>query len=606
VSGATWSTAPHAASGTITVTGNATYTTTATNLALANCYSYTETLAATTDSAAVTSSAGLLAETTNVPPAPTVTTATSDALVYPHTAVSDSVTVTGIGGYTGTLAWALVGPVNPVTAGTCAGVNWSTAPGTPVGQGNIAVSTDGTVSSGPVTVDVVGCYSWTDSLTGTFPGTATIAAGATDEVVLVQPHQPVLTTAAVLTAGTGGTQSVTDTVDVNNSGIATSGGSPSSAPLTWTLSGPVAPVANVCAAVSWTGSPTVDTGVITVTGDGAYVTPSDALTATGCYSYTETLAATADSLLSTSTLGGPTETILLLAPPTMVTAAAETGVFPYTSVTDTVTVTGTTGQPGVVMWSLVGPVAEAADGTCDGVSWSGATVQASGLTTVTADGDATTGPVPVDGVGCYGWTDEFTGANFLGQTQVPAGAANEVIQVTPFQPVITTHATLANGRFFDNVTVSGSGIGTAPDAPTSAVLTWTLLGPATSASGDCASVTWAGQPTLAGGTMTVISDGIYQTPSTRLARPGCYTFFEGLSGTTEGDEVSTDPGVDVETHAMLASDFAADGLGAIGTDLGRWSPDSGAEGSPPAPTLALALLGLSGLALVRRRRRRRA
>jgi MYXO-CTERM domain-containing protein len=106
--------------------------------------------------------------------------------------------------------------------------------------------------------------------------------------------------------------------------------------------------------------------------------------------------------------------------------------------------------------------------------------------------------------------------------------------------------------------------------------------------------------------MTVISDGIYQTPSTRLARPGCYTFFEGLSGTTEGDEVSTDPGVDVETHAMLASDFAADGLGAIGTDLGRWSPDSGAEGSPPAPTLALALLGLSGLALVRRRRRRRA
>jgi hypothetical protein len=72
-----------------------------------------------------------------------------------------------------------------------------------------------------VTLNSVGCYSWTDTLTGTFPGTTTIAAGAADEIVLVQPHQPVLATTASLTVGAGGARSVIDTIVVSASGIGT-------------------------------------------------------------------------------------------------------------------------------------------------------------------------------------------------------------------------------------------------------------------------------------------------------------------------------------------------------------------------------------------------
>jgi hypothetical protein len=182
-----------------------------------------------------------------------------------------------------------------------------------------------------------------------------------------------------------------------------------------------------------------------------------------------------------------------------------------------------------------------------------------------------------------------------------------VVLVQPFQPVLTTHATDPAETFFDTVTVTGSGINSAPGAPSSAMLTWTLLGPAAAAGGSCAAVPWSGQPVLATGTLTVTGDGNYNTPSTPLVRPGCYTFYEGLSGTSEGDPASTDPGVAVETHDVLASALAPDGLGAIGTDRGRWLPGHG-----PGPPVLVASLGLSvllggpGLVLTRRRRRRRA
>ena len=122
-----WSAAPTAASGTITVTGNDSYPTPPVPLVLDSCYSYTETLAATTDSLAATSPAGGAHETVQVPPAPTVTTTANQTTVDPRTAVTDSVVITGTGGGTGTLAWSLVGPVAP-NGTSCAGLDWTGAP----------------------------------------------------------------------------------------------------------------------------------------------------------------------------------------------------------------------------------------------------------------------------------------------------------------------------------------------------------------------------------------------------------------------------------------------------------------------------------------------
>jgi hypothetical protein len=247
-------------------------------------------------------------------------------------------------------------------------------------------------------------------------------------------------------------------------------------------------------------------------------------------------------------------------------------------------------------------VAAASDGTCNGVSFAGAPVENTGYVTVTADGDLTAGPTDVDGIGCYSFTDTFTGPDFLGQTVVGAGATDEVVLVQPFQPVLTTHATDPAERFFDNVTVAGSGIGSAPGAPTSAVLTWTLLGPAVAGDGGCAAVHWSGQAARATGTMVVTGDGTYVTPSTALDRPGCYTFYESLTATDESDAASTDPGVAVETHDVLTSALDGDGLGAIGTDLGRWLPGHGAGRLPLAGALGLVLLAGGAFVATRRRR----
>ncbi len=610
VTGSQWSSAAQGASGTITVTGNSTYTTPPTALALGSCYSYTETLAATTDSAAATAQAGVVTETTEVPAAPAVTTLSSNSLVYPHTPVTDSITISGIGGYLGSVAWALVGPVTPVTPGTCNGVNWSSAPGTPVGQGTTPVSSDGMVSSGPVTLNSVGCYSWTDTLTGTFPGTTTVAAGAAGEVVLVQPHQPVLTTTASLTAGAGGARSIVDSIVVSASGIGTGGGAPSSAVLDWSLLGPVAPIASSCSGVSWSGAPTSASGTLTVTGDGSYTTPSSALSTTGCFSYSDILATTADSLGASSAAGLAAETTPLLPPPALTTDSSSSLVHPYFLVSDTVTVSGTGRLAGSLSWSLVGPVAPAADGTCNAVNWTGAPTLTSGLAIVTADGDLTTGPTSVAGVGCYSWTESLMGVNYLGESVVNAGAADEVILVDPFQPVLTTVATLANNQFHDSITVSGSGIGSAPGAPDSALLNWTLLGPAAATDGVCTAVTWTGQPVVATGTITVTGDGTYVTPATGLSAPGCYTFYEQLTATAQSDAASTEPGVAVET-AYLAPGAAvagsggagSDGLGSIGTDLGRWLPGGGDETVALFGALVLVLLGGAGWARSRRRRR---
>jgi hypothetical protein len=242
---------------------------------------------------------------------------------------------------------------------------------------------------------------------------------------------------------------------------------------------------------------------------------------------------------------------------------------------------------------------------------------ASGSTAVASDGTLTTSPTAVGVVGCYSFAETFTGAGFLGQQVVPAGAANEVILAQPFDPVLTTAATLTDGRYFDTITVSGSGIGVAPGAPTSAVLTWTLLGPAAPSGGNCAGVAWAGQPILATGTITVTGDGTYTTPSTSLDGPGCYTFYEQLSGTAQGASASTQPGVVVETAYVTAAAAAGssstappdpsapDGLGSIGTDLGRWLPGNDAEASVLAGVLAFVFVGGAGSLLIVRRRRRR-
>jgi hypothetical protein len=447
-------------------------------------------------------------------------------------------------------------------------------------------------------VSIVGCYSWVDTLSGNYPTPTTGGAGSSNEVLLVAPHQPTLATTAAMSSGAGGTKSVVDKITVASSGIGSAygTGAPASAALTWSLLGPVAPVSGSCATVDWTaaGVPVKDTGTITVTGDGPYTTtPPTALTAINCYSYTEDLAATTDSLAATSLAGIPAETVQLFDPPVVATTTSATLVFPNTSLSDSVALTQASGQAGSLAWTLVGPVAPV-NGSCAAVTWTNAPTVPSGsgtVATTATTGTVTTGPVTVTTVGCYSWVDTVTGPAFLGQTLLPAGTANEVVQVQPFQPTLTTTATVttaANGSqsIVDNVTISGSGIG--PGGAPNSILTWTLYGPVAAIGGSCASVNWTGAPVAATGTIAVTGDGKYTTPATTLTASGCYSFGEQLAGSALADPVTSSAGIAAETALVTIP-----------------TPPAGTSGTPTSQTAStgsrggvLAFTGLNGLSFL--------
>lgn len=178
------------------------------------------------------------------------------------------------------LTWTLLGPVAPA-AGSCAGSAWIKAPS--LATGTITIKGSGTYATGPVTpATTAGCYSFVD----TWTASANVPAGHTTpgdptETTLVGPT--LVTTASASTVVVGGT--LTDSITATGFGTGAS-----AAPIvaTWSLLGPVAPVAGSCAAALWTGAPTFATGAVTITGAGTYTTAAGPpIDVSGCYTYTE-------------------------------------------------------------------------------------------------------------------------------------------------------------------------------------------------------------------------------------------------------------------------------------------------------------------------------
>lgn len=239
--------------------------------------------------------------------------------------------------------------------------------------------------------------------------------------------------------------------------------------------------------------------------------------------------------------------------PTMTSQSSAQATNPNQQVTDLVTIANTGDNSGSLDWSLVGPVAPT-NGSCSGVSWTGAAVVDHGTIATDGDGTFTTGPVTLVDPGCYSWVDTLTPTTpgaFPGPVDLAAGSAHEVVLVTLYAPTIVTHQTSTeNGDgsvdIHDNVTISGSGIGLTPGSPSQGTLTWTLFGPVPSSGGSC-TVSFTGATVVATGTLTVTGDGTYQTPISTISKPGCYTFDEQLAATADSAASSTLPDVSVET-----------------------------------------------------------
>lgn len=391
-------------------------------------YVWVETLDAMADGATVVSDAvvGTFARTTetSLNMAPTVSTQVSSQAVIPNTRLTDTATVAGIfvgvGGLqvTSTMDVTLYGPVAPVTVSgvpSCTGVDWAGAP-VAATQTGVAVDHDGAYSAlGVFTPTVEGCYSYSETLTvvsqavgsdGTTPAPIIVAhpvGQVTQTTLVARPTAVTVTSSQVADAG----DQVFDTITVSGTGGNTG-------TILAALVGPVDPGANhACSSVTqeqWTaafsGFAASTVQSVPVSGDGEYTTSPVTLSSTGCYSWVErlTIAGHPDAGSDTP-IGVASETTVVVAPAISTVAHMATTYTP-TDVTDSIIVSGTYGQAGVLRGALYGPVAPvtAADGsaTCAGVDWASAPVTGA-FDDVATSGDGTyvTSPIRVTNVGCY-------------------------------------------------------------------------------------------------------------------------------------------------------------------------------------------------------------
>ena len=189
-------------------------------------------------------------------------------------------------------------------------------------------------------------------------------------------------------------------------------------------------------------------------------------------------------------------------------------------------------------------------------------VVASGtVSTPAVDTEVYTGPVTVQGQGCYSWTDTLTLSGGSGTAVLPAGSPNEVVQATPYQTSLATTDVVTSGTggtksVVDQVTVSNSGLSVGNGAPTSQALTWNLYGPVpVDANNTCTNADWTGAPLLDSSAsyapLDVTADGTYTTPSTALTQVGCYSYTEDLPATTAGIEATQAIGASTETVLLL-------------------------------------------------------
>ena len=267
-------------------------------------------------------------------------TKTSAQLVTVNSELSDTITVSNMGGYTGDLAMTLYGPYKVTAKQSCDSITteaWDAA----VKAGNVkavgdaqtfSITGDSEVQTTPVKVTAVGCYTWggqldvTDVADGPVVHADAVEITAADETVadpLVSVVAPLgvaaetslvisstFTTATKTTSDTIGAQ-VSDQIMVTDSHGATG-------QISGQLRGPVVPASGKdCPSITeaqWTAADTVAETKVAFTGDGTVETSTVKPTKPGCYTWVQKLTLDASKGFTvTSNVGEPTETFELKA-----------------------------------------------------------------------------------------------------------------------------------------------------------------------------------------------------------------------------------------------------------------------------------------------------
>lgn len=273
---------------------------------------------------------------------------------------------------------------------------------------------------------------------------ATGSFGRPGETVVVVAPGSIATTVSRQLAGVGTV--LTDTVDVTGvvpdlPGVAYL--------LTGELRGPLNPADGSCEGLEFSRAdvaldlePLEITENGTVTGLGRFTVEKP-----GCYSYGETLTATLgeEVLWGAEHPVGTTSQTALVIGPSITTVARATSAHVGAVITDTIELSGTSGVPGTISGSLLGPV-EPVEGRCTGLDWTGAPLaQELPAIPTTGDGRFLTVGFNVVTAGCYTYTETWTSTTQQAepiQASTPPGEVSETLLFSPPPPEAPTGSTL--------------------------------------------------------------------------------------------------------------------------------------------------------------------
>jgi len=371
-------------------------------------YAYQLAIASTDDVIGLTTPCGVPAETFKVETQPTVGTRVSSQTALAGSAVTDTVSVTGLAGETVTVAASLYGPYPAADKMTCASP--------PFWTGSFTASVDGAYVTDPVTLTVPGYYTYRESIAATdFVRAVDTPCAAAAETTIVRGTPQIRTQVSAQEAAPG--TAITDTVVVTGLGALT-------ATANVALFGPFASRAEIRCDVA-----PVATSSLALTGDGTYTSAPTTLTKAGYYTYQETIAAT-DALDGAATgCGEATETTFVQAKPAVTTVVSDQVVRPGSSISDTIKVTGLGETPAKVEVRLFGPFASRAAIDCGGAPlWKG-TVDVAG------DGEVESAKVKLSRAGFYTYRERIVGTASVAATETECG---EEVETSLASPLILT------------------------------------------------------------------------------------------------------------------------------------------------------------------------
>ena len=427
---------------------------------------------------------------------PTLTTQASSGVATGGT-ITDTATLAGGVGPTGTITFNVFGP-NDASCDNAAAFTSTTD-----------VSGNGNYSSASFTATAPGTYRFVAEYSGDGSNQAvTTLCNDPGESVVVSQATPALTTTASASVPVGGTLDDTATL---------SGGVGPSGTITFDLFGPNN--------ATCTGT-AIFTSTVTVAGNGNYTSASFTATTPGTYNFEASYSGDANNAAATAACGAAGESVTVTQAAPSIATTASAGVAVGGTVSDTATIAGGVAPTGSITFRLFGP----GDNTCDN------TPAFTTTTTVTGNGTYASAPFTTTKAGTYSFVADYSGDADNAAALSACGAANETVVVGAAAPTITTAAsatTNAGGTIFDTATLSGG------FNPTGTI-TFNLF------QDSCDS-----SPIFTT-TATVAGDGTYTSSSFTTTAPGSYLWSAGYGGDANNQPVTSACGDVGETTKVLA------------------------------------------------------